>query len=165
MRTLGLLTAAAIALAACAGGEQNKPLMISQIQVETDLPAVGSREAVNYWKSLSADLETAIASEFAGYIDPTGNKIVVDIDEISLRSAFATGATAETARLTGQVQLLNPAGTQEAVYNVSASAQDIATYLPAGSNIVAVKPTSAEYYRAVVQAFARGTAQALRGAS
>lgn len=165
MRMSGLLTAAALVLAACAGGQKEKPLLISEIHVETDLTAVGSRGAVNYWKSLSADLETAIAAEFAGYIDPTGNKVLVDIDEISLRSAFETGATAETARLTGQVQLLNPAGTQEAVYNVTASAQDIVTYLPAGSNIVAVKPTSAEYYHAIVQAFARGTAQALRGAS
>jgi hypothetical protein len=41
----------------------------------------------------------------------------------------------------------------------------VVTYLPEGSDIVSVKPTSTEYYNAIVQAFARGTAQALSGAA
>ena len=44
---------------------------------------------------------------------------------------------------------------------MTASSQDVVTYLPAGSNLVSIQPTSAEYYQAIVQAFARGTAQTL----
>ena len=46
---------------------------------------------------------------------------------------------------------------------MTASAQDVGDFLPPGSNVVTVPPTSAEYYRAVVQAFARGTATTLDG--
>lgn len=161
MRTLGLLAGAALLLAACSGGDRTEPLTISEVSVQADLPAVGSRQAVGYWKNLGDDLETAIAAEFAGRIDPAGKTIQVDVDELSLASPFATNATAETARLSGQVTLVNPDGTNAAVYNVTASSADVATYLPPGSTLVSVKPTSAEYYQAIVQAFARGTATTL----
>ena len=163
MKALGLLAGVAL-LAACAG-QQPEPLLISEVNVQTDLPAVGTREAVGYWKNLDADLETAIAAQFTGRIDPLGKRISVDVDEISLNSAFASGATAETARLSGRVQLENPDGTLVSAYDVTASSQDVATYLPPGSNVVTISPTSQEYYQAIVQAFARGTAQVLSGAS
>ena len=82
---------------------------------------MGSREAVAYWQNLSGDLETAIAAEFVGRIDPAGKQINVDVDEISLNSPFATGATAETARLAGRVNLINPDGTNAAAYDVTAT--------------------------------------------
>ena len=93
MRTLGLLAGAALVLAACAGGEP-EPLTISEITVEADLPAIGSPQAVAYWQGLSADLETALAAEFAGQLDPLGKRILVDVDELTLTSGFAAGATA-----------------------------------------------------------------------
>lgn len=164
MRSLGLLAGAALALAACAG-QQEQPLTISDVSVETDLAAVGTREAVAYWQDLNEDLATAIANQFTGRVDPASPRIRVDVDELSLTSPFAQGATAETARLSGRVELISPAETVEAAYDVTASAQDVADFLPAGSNLVTVPPTSAEYYRAIVQAFARGTAITLEGAT
>lgn len=160
MKTLVLLAASAIALAACAG-KTPEPLTISGVSVEADLPAVGSREAISYWQNLGDDLQTAIAEQYVGRTAETGKHIDVDIDEISLNSPFMSGATAETAKLSGRVTLTNPDTTTAAAYDVTASAQDVATYLPPGSTLVSVKPTSAEYYRAVVQAFAKGTAQTL----
>jgi hypothetical protein len=161
MRTLGLLVGAGLVLAAC-GGRQAEPLTISDVTVQTDLTAVASSRAVDYWQSLSGDLETAIANQFVGRIDPAGNTIVVDVDELSLTSPFASGATAETATLAGRVEMLNPAGTSEGVWNVTATAQDVVDYFPAGTNLVSVPPTSAAYYQAIVTAFARGTALAIQ---
>jgi hypothetical protein len=46
---------------------------------------------------------------------------------------------------------------------VTASTRDAITYLPPGANSTTVPPTSAEFYRAVVQAFARGTAEVVLG--
>jgi hypothetical protein len=163
MTRIGLLAGAALALAACAGGEP-EPFRVADITVEADLSAVGSRTAVSYWAGLSDDLETAIANQFLGRIDPAGYNIRVDIDELSLASAFSPSATAETARLSGRVELISPAETLEQAYDVTATATDVADFLPAGTNIVTVRPTSAEYYQAVVQAFARGTRITLDGA-
>ena len=162
MKSFGLIAGAALLLAACANSEP-EVLRISDVSVETDLAAVGSREAVGYWKGLNTDLETAIATQFAGRIDPQGPRIHVDVDEISLNSPFASGASAETAVLSGRVDLVSPAETTISSYNVTARAQDIQDFLPAGTNVVSVPPTSAEYYRAVVQAFARGVAITLDG--
>jgi hypothetical protein len=160
MRILGMLAGAALALAAC-GGNQNQPLTISDVSVQADLPAVGTREAVAYWQNLSADLETAIAAQFTGRIDPAGKQIQVDVDEISLGSPFAAGATAQSATLSGRVSLVNPDGTSAATYDVTATAQDVATYLPPGSDLVSIPASSAEYYQAIVQAFAVGAARTL----
>ena len=161
MRTLGLLAGAGLVLAAC-GGRQAEPLTISDVTVQTDLSAVASTRAVDHWQSLSGDLETAIANQFVGSIDPAGNTINVDVDELSLASAFAAGATAQTAQLSGQVEVLNPAGTSEGVWNVTATAQDVVQYFPPGTNLTAVPPTSDAYYQAIVTAFARGTALAIQ---
>jgi hypothetical protein len=160
MRVLGLFGgAAALALAACSSAPP-EPLRIADVTVTADLPAVGSTEAVSYWKNLSTDLETAIAGQFVGYLDQGGKHIQVDVDELSLSSPFAGGASAETGRLSGLVTLLNPDGTRAAAYNVTASAQDVQNILPEGSKSVA--PTSGAYYQAIVEAFARGAANTLR---
>ena len=161
MRMLGLFAGAALLLAACGGGQAPGPLTISEVTVQADLPAVGSPQAMSYWQNLSGDLETAIAAQFVGRIDPASKRIDVDVDEISLGSAFAAGATAETARLSGRVTLINPDGTDAAAYDVTATSQDVVSYLPPGTSLVSVRPTSTEYYNAIVQAFARGTAETL----
>ncbi|MBB5221988.1 hypothetical protein HNP73_001924 [Amaricoccus macauensis] len=160
MRVLGFFAGAAIlALAACSTG-QKEPLRIADVSVTADLPALGSRQAVAYWKNVGTDLETAIADQFVGYLDPAGKRIDVNVDELSLASPFATGATAETARLSGLVTLLNADGTKSAAYNVTASAQDVQNALPEGSKSVA--PTSGAYYQAIIEAFARGAANTLK---
>ena len=59
--------------------------------------------------------------------------------------------------------LYNPDGTKAGAYNVTATSQDIAPYLPPGSTELTIPPDSDVYYRAIVQAFAQGTANTLRG--
>jgi hypothetical protein len=164
MRPLAVLAAAGLVLAACTGSQESEPLTISSVSVNADLPAIGSPQAVAYWQGLSGDLETAIANQFVGRIDPAGQSIVVDVDELSLSSPFAPGATAETARLSGRVDLLNAAGTSEGAYDITATAQDVVDFLPSGA-IATVPPTSTEYYQAIVQAFARGVEQTLSAGS
>lgn len=155
MTRFALLAGAALALGACAG-DPEPPFMLSDVVVEADLSSAGSPEALSYWAALDSDLETAIAGQYVGRIDPDGYDILVDIDELSLASALAPSATAETARLTGQVELIGEAGVLLQAYTVTASATDVVDFLPAGSDIVSIPPTSAEYYAAIVQAFARG---------
>lgn len=162
MRTLGLLAGAAMLLGACGGG-QDQGLTISEVSVDTNLSALQTREAVAYWQNLSADLETAIAAEFAGRFDPLGSRITVDVDELSLSNAFAAPVSPEDARLAGRVTLENPDGTTAAAYDVVATLDQARAYLPAGADTVVITPGSAEFYQAVVRAFARGAAEAIAG--
>jgi hypothetical protein len=162
MRPLGLLAGAALLLGACA--QQPEPLTISEITVDADLSALGSAEAVSYWQNLSSDLETALAAEFAGSFGPagTGKTITVDVDELTLATSFTPTARIEDARLAGRVTMENPDGTTAAAYDVAATSSDAAAFLASGSNVTTVSPASAEYYQAIVRAFARGTAETLR---
>ena len=88
--------------------------------------------------------------------------VAIDIDEIALASFFEAEAGADDARLTGDVGLINR-GTEETerLFTVSASANQAASYLPAGTDVVTISPTSEEFYAAVVRAFARGVAQTI----
>jgi hypothetical protein len=162
MKIQALTVSSALILAACASGD-SEPLQISSITVETDLSSVQSREAVNYWQSLSDDLETAIAAEFAGDIDPNGHPVTVDIDELSLSEFYAAGASVDNARLSGMVTLgdVVPDARPDPSYTITATAQDAVPYMPQDGT-TSISATTPEYYDAIVKAFARGTAETLR---
>lgn len=163
MRMPAMTAAAALMAAACSSNVQAPPT-ISDITVETDLTAIQTREAVEFWQSLSSDLETALAEEFAGRIDPAGNPLVVDIDELSIQRSFGGNVTLEDASLSGRATLVTPGdGFEDETYTITASSSDVINNLPQGTDVVTISPTSDEYYRAIVQAFARGTADSFDG--
>jgi hypothetical protein len=166
MRPHGIIAGAALALALAACAREEPPMTIAEVNVTSDLAAIGSRDAVAYWQNLDADLETALAAEFVGRVDPNlGKTINVDVDELSLTNALSPSLAAEDARLAGRVEVVNADGTSGGAYNVTASSQDAITYLPAGSNTPVVQPSSSEFYSAVVRAFAEGTAQVVLAGS
>jgi len=159
----GYLACAALALSACVRAQEPASLSVSDVRVETDLTAVSSRTAAAYWGNLSSDLSSAIAAEFVGQTAPDGWVVIVDIDEIALANLFQARAGADDARLTGDVALVDPASEEvDRVYTVSASANEAAPFLTGSQDIVTLSPTSAEFYAAVVRAFARGVADTLR---
>jgi hypothetical protein len=170
MKLNGILAGAAFALAACGGGEEvavaPTALTVSDVEVISDLNAVGSTDAARYWGNLEADLESAVATQFVGQTSPTGARLVVDVDELSVASFFESAAGATDAQLTGTVAVLDPVtGEQTGFYTVSASANQAMTLMSAepGTRVQTVPATSAEFYSAVVQAFARGVQQAVSG--
>ncbi len=154
---MGVLT-----LAACAGGTEEQ-FTISSVTVNTDLSAIQSRDAVDYWQNLSSDLETAIASEFVGAVDPSGHPLTVDVDELSLSETFSADATIDSAALAGVVTVgdIEPDGRPDPAYTVTATAQDATQYLQS-ENVVDIDPSTAGYYDAIVKAFASGAADAVR---
>ena len=89
--------------------------------------------------------------------------LIVDLDEISLASFLDAQAGADDARLTADVGLYDMRTEEiERQFNISASTNEAATFLPAGADVVTISPTSAELYDAVVKAFARGVSETLR---
>lgn len=169
MKLYGIVTGATVLLAACAGGEDEvavapQALTVSDVEVSTDLSAVGSRDAARYWGNLEADLESAIATQFVGQTAPSGSRLVVDIDELSVASFFESSAGADDARLTGTVTVLDPAsGEQAGFYTVSATANQAMTLMGGDARVQTIPATSGEFYSSVVQAFARGVQQAVAG--
>jgi hypothetical protein len=164
MKVYGYLAGAAMMLAACAGEEAAAPFTVSDVAVTSDLSAVTSRDAATYWGNLESDLASAIAGQFVGETGPDGVNIAVDIDELSLANFVQSQAGADSARLTGDVAVFDARNDEQVgFYTVSASANEVASFLPADRDIVTISPTSAEFYSAAVQAFARGVADAVRG--
>lgn len=156
-----IISAAIAFLAAASANAQGTA--VSDIRVGADLTAVASPEAAQYWGNLEGDLKTALAAEFVGQTSPDGVIVAVDVDEISMANFFTAAAGADDARLTGDVGLIDPDNEEvERLFTVSASANQAASYLPAGTDIVTISPTSKEFYDAVVRAFARGVADTIR---
>jgi hypothetical protein len=152
--------ALALAVAASAGAQT---ATVSDIQVEADLTAVANPQAAEYWGTLDGDLSTALAAEFVDLISPDGLVLIVDLDEISLASFLEAQAGADDARLTGDVCLYNPRTEEvERMFAISASANEVAPFLPAGADVITISPSSAEFYDAVVKAFARGISDTVR---
>ncbi len=163
MRKIVCLAAAA-ALAAPMAWAQGAS--VSDIRVNADLTAVTSPEAAAYWGNVEADVASALAAEFSGLTSEEGWIVAVDLDEIALASFFAPDASLDDARMSGEVGLFPPdaeEGDEAArLFNVSATANQAATYLPEGTDVVVLSPTSEEFYAAAVQAFARGVADTVR---
>lgn len=163
MRLYAYATAAVLALSTSAWAQD---VTVSDIRVNADLTAVTSPAAATYWGGIEADLSSALAAEFSGLTAPEGFIVAVDLDEISLANFFSPAATLDDARLSGDVGLFAADAEEgddaERFFTVTATANQAATYLPAGSDTVVLAPTSNEYYVAVVRAFARGVADTVR---
>lgn len=161
MKAFALLTASALALAACST-ETAAPSRqaISEISVNTDLTAVGNSSAVEYWDSLSQDLETALANQFVNDISPSGARIDVDVDELSLAESYSEGF-GQNSTLSGRVTVTDMRDAPLGTYNVSASMAQAQAVEPGAQPSV----DSAEFYQALVQAFAQGVDQTINASS
>lgn len=165
MKIYGYLAGATLALAACGGGQEPPPVLtVSDVAVLTDLSAVTSQQAARQWGNLDSDIESAIATQFVGETGPGGVNVTVDIDELSLASFFETAAGADAARLTGDVVVTGATNERTlGVYTVSASANQALQAIGMDERVQTIPASNAEFYSAVVDAFARGVAEAVRG--
>ncbi len=165
MKLYAIAAVAALAVTACARQPEPEPqtLTVSDVRVSADLTAVSTQQAAAVWGGLERDLSSAIASQFVGQTSPEGWIVSVDVDEIALSGLLASQLGADDARLSGAVTLVDPTtGEAARTYNVSASANQAAALLPPGTDAVAVSPSSAEFYQAVLSAFATGVAETVR---
>lgn len=157
MKAFALLTASALALAACSS-EPAAPTRqaISEISVNTDLTSVGNPSAVEYWDNLSADLETALANQFVNDISSDGARIEVDVDELSLAESYSEGF-GQNSTLSGRVTVTDMRDAPLGTYNVSASMAQAQAVEPGAQP----STDSAAFYQALVQAFAQGVDQTI----
>ncbi len=133
--------------------------MVKEVQVAVDLASVQNTKAADYYAQLPADLQNAIVADLAGKYaadSEDGLTLSVDIDEVSLANGYEAAAGTADSALTGRVVTYKgPERDEEHFYDLSVTFADAgATYLPAGTDMTVIRPGSAEYYQAMVAAFA-----------
>jgi hypothetical protein len=140
-------TALAAALAALTASTAFATVeQIREIDVETDITAIGNERAAAYWANLETDLEAAILARVVDRTAEEGAKIRVLIREIALASAFEQAVSLEEAVLVGRVIVTDPKnGWNDDVYDLSVSLQNAS--ITSGID-------TPEAYRALVDAFA-----------
>jgi len=147
---------------------------IREIDVTTDLSAIQNETAAAYWANIETDLETAIAARVSGLImteeetlpeatsadesaEPTeGTRILVDIREVELATAFERAMDIGEAVLVGQVNLVDQEdNSNNAGYELSVSLEGAGVVLTEGKTMMLSADDSATY-QLLVDAFADG---------
>lgn len=136
---------------------------ITEIDVTADLSAIQNADAAAYWGELETDLEAAIASRVTDRLtDEEGARIVVDVRELELASAFERAVTMADAVLVGQVNVIDD--TDNANYDgyeLSVSLDSARFIVPEGQTII-FNADDRSSYDALVNAFAAGVVERLK---
>jgi hypothetical protein len=169
MRLVGSTAGAVLALALAGAvpaeraAAQEGPVTVSAIHVEADVTAIGTDGAAAFWRDLPTDLEDALARELVGMLDAEGLALLVAVDELALTEAYESEFSDGDGRLAGRVQLVEPGSNEvRATYDVAATSRQAEAMFPADVDVVTIDRTSAQFYDAVVGAFARGVAETVR---
>lgn len=137
--------AAFLGSAALAGVER-----IKEIDVSADVTALQNENAAAYWATLEADLEAAIALRVADRMDDDGARIVIDIREIELASAFDRALNLGDAVLVGQVNVIDETNHSNFnAYELSVSLEIARVIVPEGQTVVLSADDRVSYQRLV----------------
>ncbi|MEL6595587.1 MAG: hypothetical protein AAFQ47_06595 [Pseudomonadota bacterium] len=144
-----------------AAHEAEAQSMVSDVQVNADLTVIRDADAARQWTRLEADLETAIVERLVGRIAEEGLVILIDIDSLELANIFETQANIESSALSGDVRFQRDGLLNDTDYQLRVSASQAQVFLPAGSNVTLINPSSAEFYQAMVTSFAENVIRRL----
>ena len=152
-----ILTAALMSTAIVAGSAAFAMTEVQSVNVTVDLEAIENERAAQYWTTVADDLETAIVSRLTDQIVETnGASVSVDINELSLATAFQENLGIEDTTLVGQVSVLNLQDQSEReFYELTVDYDQAISFLPtADGDIVAVSMGDKAYYDGMIEAFA-----------
>lgn len=127
---------------------------VSEIDVSVDLSAIENREAAAVWTSLGTDLETAIAERVTPLLGENGTEVTVDINTVSLATAFENAYALEDSTLTGLVEISRPGMMNDEEYELSVTASQAISAMSPSVDASQLTIASEEVYRAMVDAFA-----------
>ncbi len=146
---------------------------VAKIDVTVDISAINNAQAATFWANLEADLENAIAARVTdrlvveeakadedGSID--GARIMVDVREIELATAFERELNLGDAVLVGQVTIADDSDNTNADgYELTVSLENAKVIVPEGSVVVLSNDATGAYTR-LVEAFADGIVSRLK---
>ena len=152
------MTAAAFLVATLtAGSAAFAETEIGSVGVSVDLDAIGNERAAQYWTDIADDLETALVARLVDQTDKdAGASLSVDINELSLATAFQEDFGIEDTTLVGQVSVVNLQDQSERqFYELTISYDQTASFVATGDGeVVSVSMTDKEYYNSMIDAFA-----------
>ena len=147
----GILASLAFSAAIPAHAE----VMVRDVEVSADIEAIQNEKAAAYWANLSDDLKNAIMTDLVGKVGEDGSKIVIDIDEVELANSYESSLGIAESRLKGSVAVLNDKdNTKYDGYDLTVTFEQAGPYFLPGTDLTLVTRDSAEYYDAMIDAFA-----------
>ena len=149
--------AALLSTAAVAGVDQ-----IQEINVTADLSVIENEVAASYWSTLELDLEAAIATRVTERMGDDGARILVDIREVELATAFERALNLGDAVLVGQVNITDDTDNRNFdAYELSVSLETARIIVPEGQTLVLSTDDRASY-QLLIDAFAEGVVTRLK---
>lgn len=154
--------AASALLALFAGTALANVDQIKEIDVTNDLTAIQNADAAAYWGTLEADLEAAIAARVTERLAEDGARILVDIREVELASAFDRALNLGDAVLVGQVNIVDETDNSNFdAYELSVSLETARVVVPEGQTLV-LSADDRVSYQSLVDTFAQGVVDRLK---
>lgn len=160
MKRSNILTTVAATMALAAPTALFAEQKISSIEVDMEASAIENEQAASFWTTVEADLETAIATRVVDRISDSGDKIRVDLDEISLATSFQGALGAESV-LAGDVKVLDAEEPSKfEFYTLTISALQDGELYEGGQTFSTVD--SERFYTAMVDRFADAVVERLK---
>lgn len=130
-----------------------EPLDISGVGVKADLEAVDSN-ALDRWPDIAEDLTLAITAGLSDQFKENGDyEVRVDVKDISNLGSAYLGDDGKFNRLEGWVYIDGPDSDEPLKkYHIALKAEELEGFKPV--NVAIVPPDRAEFYDALVMAFA-----------
>lgn len=155
-------TAIGLALAIAAPAYAlDEPLPVSNVKVETALQGVETADAIAIYPNINTDLETAIWGELKNPQTAGGEGYDINVRLTSLSlDAQPVGPDGKFNTLEGAVTYTQPhasAPVKTVPITIRATSADV----PMG--VIAISPDTADYYTAMLAAFANGVGQQMDG--
>lgn len=155
-----LMTTTALMIATSAFAQETK---VKEVDVTTEITAIGNEKAAAYWVNVDTDLEAAILARLVDRIGEEGSKISVDIDELTLANSFESKLGLEDAVMVGKVNVSSETDNAKFDgYELTVTAKTAQAFAADGTALVTEFVGSPEYYAALVAAFADGVVTRLK---
>ncbi|NUH65515.1 hypothetical protein HTT03_09475 [Sulfitobacter sp. S0837] len=148
----------AIALGGAASADD--PIQISGINVETSVSAAAESNGIQFYPDLAEDVRAEVAKRVPLSSDGADPEINIGIRKIALNGATMLGDDRLFNQLEGVVDITSPTGENSGrSFSVKVAAASADQIVPEG--YVAVPPSEADFYAAMVSTFADVVAEGL----
>ena len=147
------LTAALIVATAAFANPDDK---VSAIEVSIDLDAVTNKTAARRFATIADDLKNALSTQLVDRIATEGATITVDLSELELSNSYTELVGSADTRLVGDVKITDDSQSSNAkVFTLTIDVNQAKSALATDIDLTKLSASSAEYYQALIDAFAK----------